>query len=291
MHFTKILCPTDFSPGSRQAVQVATRIASESNAELVLVHSWHIPPLAYSEFTYPAELMQELASVAKGSLDDAVRESAALGAKNVRGKLGAGVPWTEIVSVLEHGAYDLCVMATHGRTGISRVLVGSVAEKVIRYSPCPVLAVRPDTQAKPFRRVLVPTDFSDDAEQALDLAADVVVPDGVINLLHVVELPIANTGGVPDVDWARDLDMRAVVALERSAERVRGQGKAHVETVERIGYPGAEILRALDDDPRIDLVVMGTHGRTGIKRALMGSVAEKIVRHARCPVLVARKRA
>jgi nucleotide-binding universal stress UspA family protein len=105
----------------------------------------------------------------------------------------------------------------------------------------------------------------------------------------VVELPIAySSREVPDLDFGRDLDKRAAIALDRAASGIRG--KVRVATQARTGHPGAEILAALDGDPTIDLVVTGTHGRTGIKRALMGSIAEKTVRHARCSVLVARSR-
>jgi nucleotide-binding universal stress UspA family protein len=84
--------------------------------------------------------------------------------------------------------------------------------------------------------------------------------------------------------------MRAVAALDKEVERIKGATSVPITARNRIGYPGAQTLAAIDDDRTIDLVVMGSHGRTGIKRAFLGSVAEKVVRHARCPVLVARKR-
>jgi nucleotide-binding universal stress UspA family protein len=292
MTFTKILCPTDFSPGAQRAVREATRLARDAGAELVIAHCWYIPASAYSlEAPFPAYFTQQIVDDAQRDLDAAVAEATAAGASRVSGKLLVGVPWAEIVTLLEHEAFDLCVVGTHGRTGLARILVGSVAEKVIRHSPCSTLAVRPDGEAKPFTHALVPTDFSQSAAYALELAANVMQPRGAITVLHVVELPIMSSGDVPDQDFARDLDNRAALTLDQAVASMRTQTEIKVAACTRIGYPGAEVLAAVDDDPTIDLVVMGSHGRTGIKRALIGSVAEKIARHARCPVLVARKRA
>jgi nucleotide-binding universal stress UspA family protein len=290
MSFAKILCPTDFSPGAERALRVAARTAGETGAELVIVHSWYMPPNAYSlEAPFPADLTQEIVEDAQGGLDAAVRQAAADGAKRVSSKLLTGVPWAEIVRLLEQEAFDLCVIGTHGRTGLARILIGSVAEKVIRHSPCSTLAVRPGDELQPFAHALVPTDFSYNAEHALELAAEVVAPRGSITLLHVIELPVRYSGEVTNPDFARDLDKHAALALEQAAAKLRRLGDYRVTVRSRIGYPGAQTLAAIDDDATIDLVVMGSHGRTGIKRALLGSVAEKVVRHARCPVLVARK--
>jgi nucleotide-binding universal stress UspA family protein len=167
--------------------------------------------------------------------------------------------------------------------------LGSVAEKVIRHAPCSVLAVGPGSEAKPFSHVLVPTDFSDSAQHALELSAQLVAPTGTITLLHVIEVPVAYSGEVPVPDFERVLDKRAAAALDQAAARLASLTSATVRVRSRIGYPGAQTLAVLDDDRSVDLVVMGSHGRTGIKRVLLGSVAEKIVRHAGRPVLVARR--
>jgi nucleotide-binding universal stress UspA family protein len=151
-----------------------------------------------------------------------------------------------------------------------------------------VLAVRSDKEPKPFEHALVPTDFSASAEYAVDVAAQLVRPEGLVTLLHALELPIAYFPKVPDADFSRDLDKRTDIALEQAAAPI--EDRVRVTTSSRIGSPGAQILAAIDEDPTIDVVVMGSHGRTGIKRVVMGSVAEKVVRYARCPVLVARKR-
>jgi nucleotide-binding universal stress UspA family protein len=291
MTFTKILCPTDFSAGSQQALRVATRMASENNAELVIAHAWYLPPAGFGgEYVFPPSVIQDVVDDAQRGLDSVVAEASGAGAKKVSGTLLNGVPWVAIETLLDKQGFDLCVIGTHGRTGLSRIMLGSVAENVVRHSPCSVLAVRPDGEVKPFSHVLVPTDFSESARYAADMAAEIVQPGGAITLLHVLELPVSYSGEVWSADFARDLDKRGAAALDAQATRLRSKTTATVDIRSRIGYPGAQTLAALGDDPSVDIVVMGSHGRTGIKRVLLGSVAEKVVRHARCPVLVARKR-
>jgi nucleotide-binding universal stress UspA family protein len=291
MSAKKILCPIDFSPGSQQAMRVAVRLANEADGELVLVHVWYVPPSAFAgEYTFSPAVIQEMNDDAQQGLDEAVKEATSLGAKRVTAKLVTGVPWHAIVELLADPQFELVVIGTHGRTGLSRVMLGSVAEKVVRHAPCSVLAVRPDGEPRPFTHVLVPVDFSESSRHAMELAADFARSGAAITLLHSIEIPVAYSGETPGPDFARDLDRRSAELLAKWAAELKKKVSVPISTRSRIGRPGTETLAVLDNDRTIDLVVMGSHGRTGIKRALMGSVAEKVVRHARCPVLVARKR-
>jgi nucleotide-binding universal stress UspA family protein len=290
MAFKKILCPTDFSAGSRAALHAAVEVANRASAELVIAHASYVPPPAFAgEFVFPPHALQQVVDDAQREVDDAVREAITLGAKRVTGISVSGVPWAKIVGLLEDQAFDLCVIGTHGRSRLVGILLGSVAEKVVRHAPCSVLAVRADG-VKPFAHVLVPTDFSESARHALDLAAELVQPGGAITLLHVLESPVAFAGNVTASDVARAIDRGAASAMAAEAKRVAQTAPVDIRVRSRIGYPGAQTLAAVDDDDSIDLVVMGSHGRTGISRAVLGSVAEKVVRNARCPVLVARRR-
>jgi nucleotide-binding universal stress UspA family protein len=293
MSFRKILCPIDFSAGSQRAMQAAVRLTEEAGAELVLLHAWHVSASVFpAEYPLPPPILQHMSDDARKGLDGAVRDATALGAKRVTSTLLRGVPWVAITETLEDPGFDLVVIGTHGRTGLSRILLGSVAEKVIRHAPCSVLVVRPDGEVKPFTHALVPVDFSDSARHAVDLAAELVRPGGAgITLLHVVEAPVSYSGELPDPEFLQALDRHSAEHLDQWAAQLRGRVSVPVAIRSRVGWAGAEILAALDRDPYVDLVVMGSHGRTGLARVLLGSVAEKIVRHARCPVLVARKRA
>jgi nucleotide-binding universal stress UspA family protein len=286
MAIARILCPTDFSPDARQAVAVATRMARDTGAELVFTHVCHVPAtLRRLDGPFPPEVTDEMVEHAQRALDDTVLDARAAGASYAGNTLLRGVPWSEICGLLEGQAFPLCVIGTHGRTGIARFLLGSVAERVVRHAPCSVLVVPRAATPAPFAHVLVPTDLSGGASAALDLAVQLVVPHGSITLLHVIETP-AHFALVADV--RRDLEIRALVALEHAAAQLQEKTAATVHTCTRVGFPAVEILGAIDDDRATDLVVMGNHGRSGIARVMLGSVAEKVVRHAGRPVLIAR---
>ena len=286
MAFTRILCPTDFSPGAEHAMRRAIQIAKRTDAELVLAHVWHVPAIAFAnEQLALSSLRQNAIDDVQRELEAVVRAASAQLASPATATIRKGVPWTEIVSLLEEQAFDLCVIGTQGRTGLARVLLGSVTEKVVRHAPCSVLVVRPDDVAKAFQHVLVPTDFSTSAAHALDLAESLVSSEGRITLLHVLEVAGPSPGRVSDADVAY-LDDRAGTALRDLAAT---KSSERIAAVPRVGWPGVQILAELDEDQSIDLVAMGSHGRTGIKRALVGSVAEKVARYAHCPVLVSRE--
>jgi nucleotide-binding universal stress UspA family protein len=291
MAFKKILCPTDFSQGSAQALRSAARMANVDDAELTIAHAWFVPPSAFAgELPYPAYVLQDMIDDAQKGLEATMADARALGVKRVNIKLLTGVPWAEITQMIDNQGYDLAVVGTHGRTGISRIMLGSVAEKIVRHAPCSVLAVRPDSEPKPYQHILVPIDFSESAEIALEQVDETIRPGGAgVTLLHVVEIPVSYAGEPPVLDFARDLDKRSAEMLDTWAARLRSNAQVNVTTRSRIGRAGAEILAVLDTDPSFDAVVMGSHGRTGLKRALLGSVAEKVIRHAPCPVLVARR--
>jgi nucleotide-binding universal stress UspA family protein len=137
---------------------------------------------------------------------------------------------------------------------------------------------------------MCPIDFSVDAEQAAELAAK-LAPRGALTVFHVTELPFTYFGDRPISDIVQDLEVRSTQLADEAAMVLRGKVTVTVNAKTREGrFPGARILDEIDEDSSIDLVAMGSHGRTGIRRALLGSVAEKVVRHARCPVLVARRR-
>jgi nucleotide-binding universal stress UspA family protein len=286
MRFHKILCPIDFSDGSLQAMHTAIRLAKEGDAELILLHTWEIPAIALSENVIPATTFQRLSDAGEQGLATAVREAERLGAR-VTSRLLEGSAWRSVLDVASADPkIDLIVLGTQGRTGLSRVLLGSTAERVVRHAHCPVLVVRPGNEPRPFVHALCPTDFGPSARDALRMAGELVQPGGAgIEILHVLEIAAAYSGE-PRPDVIRDIDRRSTEELERTAAEVRAGARVPVGARTRVGWAGAEILRALENDQSIDLVVMGSHGRTGIGRFLLGSVAEKVVRHAHCPVLV-----
>jgi nucleotide-binding universal stress UspA family protein len=143
MEIHKLLCPIDFSPSSREAMVEAIELAGRRGAALTLFHV--IAPVAVSSPeamvvpTYDAALQRETDQ----ELEAWRAEARGLGAERVETKRVVGTPWDAIVTAAREGSFDLIVMSTHGRTGLAHVFIGSVAERVVRHAPCPVLVLRP----------------------------------------------------------------------------------------------------------------------------------------------------
>lgn len=180
---------------------------------------------------------------------------------------------------------SLICLATHGRTGLRRALLGSAAERVVRIADCPVLLVNPWVPGAPlqFKRVVVPLDGSERSEGVLAAAAELGRHFGSELILACVEdLPVG-TGA--------ELSAREHAWTVRSLEHAtRVLGRANVRTLVRRGPPGPELIEAIREASP-DVVLMTTHGRSGLARVALGSVAEHVIRHAPVPVLVERSRA
>jgi nucleotide-binding universal stress UspA family protein len=293
--FAKILCPIDFSPSSEYAAQVASRIAAESRAELVLVHVFREPSLAGLKYPIGADAIPHARHEAEKQLALAEREVSRLGAERLTSRLLSGAPWDQIVQTLEGDrAFDLAVVGSRGRAAIARFLLGSVAEKVVRHAPCSVLVARSRGvvgDAKPFGHVLCATDFSDASRPALARAGELAARGGAgITLFHAIEPVLVAGDQMLPADILADVDKRAAHAIEELAVELRASAPVQVTSAIDTGGAAQRALAVLDADTTFDLAVVGSHGRTGIGRALIGSVAERIVRHAPCSVLVARAR-
>lgn len=183
---------------------------------------------------------------------------------------------------------DLIVMGTHGRRGMDRLLMGSIAEEVVRLSPCPTLTVCGKKQPEPDRdinRILVPMGLSEHTESLFAHARAIGATYGArLDLVHVIEraaFPSVYGVDAPSTDDAA-VERRVRDALEPYVEAAQDMDVDATITVLR-GHPAAALLDMLDD-AAIDLVTIATHGRTGLQRLVMGSVAEKVVRMAPCPV-------
>jgi nucleotide-binding universal stress UspA family protein len=145
----RLLCPTDFSESAAAAERHATRLAQALGAELVLVHVASEGPLWHEGLITP-ELRGVFEAQRTWAADTLAARAAALtdfgvGARSI---VEVGVAWKEIVRLAKEEQADMIVMGTQGRTGLDRLLVGSVAERVHRHAPCPVLTVRPDADTK-----------------------------------------------------------------------------------------------------------------------------------------------
>lgn len=199
-----------------------------------------------------------------------------------------GHPYEEICKLAGELNADLIVLGSRGNTGLKRIFLGSTAERVVRFAPCPALVVRGGKPAKSgIRKILVPTDFSECAMVGLMYGALWAKTfDARLKLLYVLcpaapvlidriatNLPSEQMSIPADTK----LEMEALTKLD-FMEGVTSEPKI------RVGHPIDAICGESDD---VDLVVISTHGRTGFKHALLGSVAEQVVRYAECPVLIA----
>jgi universal stress protein A len=141
MGFKKILCPVDFSACSSEALKVAAELAREWGASLVLAHVWQPSQWSFGELA--PDVIQAAVDAEQAELQKTQVLAKELGVREVEARFLTGAPWDQLVSAARNDpAIDLIVMGTHGRTGLRHVVMGSVAEKVVRSAPCAVLVVR-----------------------------------------------------------------------------------------------------------------------------------------------------
>jgi nucleotide-binding universal stress UspA family protein len=293
-----ILVATDFSVTAGLALDRACELAAEHGAEVVLVHVLGpnpIPMAGPEVMVLPPNLDEQLREASREALDRAIAEAKDRGV-SVSGELETGPAALGVCSLAKRLDADLVVVGTRGNTGFKHLLLGSVAEAVVRESSVPVLTVHPgdDKPVGEVRKLLVPTDFSDDASHALDAVGALFEGAAAqieITLVHVYQLPVMVaplTGFGPELpvlaEGARDA---AHDALDPLADRLRARGY-QVTVVGREGDP-ATVVTELARSVGADLIAMGTRGLSKLKQLLLGSTAERVVQHAPCPVLTLRR--
>jgi nucleotide-binding universal stress UspA family protein len=282
MRIKSILCPIDFSPASLRALDYAIELAQNYSASLNLLNV--VSPVIPSSYEFPIDLGKLLASIEKDArarmqrlkktaMDAGVRATADVRVGEIRIAIDDAVRKRDI---------DMVVMGKHSRSGIERWFMGSVTERLLRLLPVPILIVsegKPRKHAPPtIRRIVTATDLSDRAADVVAystlLAQDA---DATVELLYVAP----QAAGI-DLPYEAPVDeVRA--KLERlvpAAARNSGKVTARITT----GIPYKEILDRVGRT-RPDLLVIGIHGKSRLERALLGSIAERVIRGATCPVL------
>jgi nucleotide-binding universal stress UspA family protein len=191
---------------------------------------------------------------------------------------------------------DLIVMGTHGREGLSRKLMGSVSEEVVRLAPCTVFTVREQIAFKPLgehlESITVPVDFSDHARAALHYAKALARSFGArLDVVHVIEEHLHpafyNTGVFSIYDIEPDIERKVLDELKKLVNDVGGPSP-ETQFIVRYGHPVQEILDWLEAQ-KSDLLVIATHGLSGLDRAVLGSVTGRVVRQAPCPVITVKR--
>jgi nucleotide-binding universal stress UspA family protein len=292
LNLDTILFPTDFSSVAEDAFSHAAHLALQSGAT---IHVFNVVtpegdtdanPMEFLPIT-PAET-NEIGSTAPQRMEVQTVTQERGTVPVVYTQTDSASPQTAIVDYATEHEVDLVVMGTHGRKGMDRLLSGSVAEEVVRRAPCPVftvLASEDQPPRTPIDRVVAPVDLSEQSALVRDHAAALATVYGAsLDLLHVVEEAAFPTAyGVDPLTPAQpDVQDRAREALESLAADLDDFPNL-VNTHVLAGYAARDIVDFADEHAA-DLLVMATHGRTGLQRFLIGSVTEKVVRSAPCPV-------
>ncbi len=293
--YDDILVPTDGSDHAARAAVHAEYLAATFDASVHLLCAVDIDAHAgpFSAGGVGEEFIDELRADARESIRDTEQR---LETAEVQTDVRTGRPSATILDYVEEADIDLITMGTHGRTGVRRTVLGSVAERVVSHADVPVLTTRvPDDgtidAAIDFEEVLVPTDGSDAVEPAVEHGLAVAEQTGArVHAVHVVYVGtgVSSPGIATPGEVLSELESVGEDATEQVARRAREAGLDAVTEV-RTGTP-ADSLVEYADEADIDLLAMGTAGRTGLSRFLLGSTTEQVIRHADQPVLAVNAR-
>lgn len=297
----RILCPIDFSDYSRRALDHAIAIARWYESTVTVLH---VSPSAQAAPVGPGPVVFEPILLSAVDRDRLLADTKAFASTEsapgitIDAAVREGSVAAEILEHAETMQANLLVIGTHGRSGFERLLLGSVAERVLRKARCPVMTVPgrlPDAvPAGPvlYKRILCPVDFSDASLHALKYAISLAQEaDGTLTILHVVAHELENPS---DIDFATAmtvgefLKQREEALRRRLREQVAGASEfCRVDSLVTHGKPWREVLRVADEQ-HSDLIVMGVQGRGAADLWLFGSTTQHVVREAPCPVLTLR---
>ncbi len=286
-----ILVPTDGSDraeiGARRGIDLATTIDADLHV-LSVVDTREIEPLRSNQ---DSSARTEREQLLNQKAEQAVDTVAGLAQTYLSGQITTaverGIPFQTINEYVETHNIGLIVMGTQGRTGPERVLLGSVVEKTLRTATVPVVTAAPtadvaEVGAEVYDDILLPTDGSEGAELAVEWGITLAeVYDATLHAVYSVDT--SGFGGVEGMGEIYDaLEETGRSALATVRKRVQ---EDDVSVAGHIGSgPAARTILSYCEEHDIDLVVMGTHGRSGVKRYLIGSVTETVVRNAAVPV-------
>lgn len=276
-----LLVPVDFSVTSKLALRFAAELAKQSHASLTLLHV--VPTLLGGRFL-PNTLLRKTAE----------KDLNQLAKKYLRHLphqilIEEGSAFQQICKIAEAKKADMVIMSTHGYTGYKHTLLGSTAERVVRYSPCPTFVLGPSVRSPKaqFKNILLPVDFSKNSKLLLNYAVKFAKSNRArLSLCHTVELPLYPPQAGPDMDTLkRSMVKQAQAKLKALAQKLP-PGMGSSQSV-RVGDAFDEIAQEARAR-KSDLIIISTHGYTGIQYMILGSTTEKVLRSAPCPVLVKR---
>jgi nucleotide-binding universal stress UspA family protein len=300
----RILCPIDFSDHSRRALDHAIAIARWYESTVTVLHVFSTAPVAAFG---PGPMVFEAIVLTPVDRDrlladtKAFAETESAPGVTIEAVVRDGNTAGEILEQATGMKADLLVIGTHGRSGFERLVLGSVAEKVLRKASCPVMTVPrrlPDAvPAGPvlYKRILCPVDFSESSLHALKYAISMAQEaDGQLTVLHVVEHELQNTADMASVAYDTGMTVGDFLKergedLGRRLQEVAGAPEfCSVESLMTPGKPWREVLR-IAAERQCDLIVMGVQGRGAADLWFFGSTTQHVVREASCPVLTLRR--
>ncbi len=295
----KIAVGIDFSPESELAARQALEIARHVGGEVILVHAAltvELPEVGEQAEPGPLPSMDTLRDRLaeqrardRGRLAE-LRERLAGQGPVISQVLVEGHPEEALCSAADELGAAITIVGTHGLTGLRWFLLGSVAQHVVRASRTDVMVARRPAGRRGFRRILVATDFSASSEHALDRALELAAPDAELHAVHFYHLHPALGWGERGVILAPELEESLARDFQEQGEKIleprrrRGGPRLMFHVVHGSPLPG--VVHWLEQH-EFDLAALGSHGRRGFRRAVLGSVAEAVVRRAPCSVLVA----
>jgi len=294
LQLQKILFPTDFSKCSEQALAHAVFLAEKYEAEIYVLHVITIfedqPSIVSNEIAETKEMVKKLEDVAEKQLNK-ILDSHCSNDIKITTEIKRGL--SAAPAILEYSSenkIDLIIMGTHGRRGLGHLLLGSAAEEVVRLAPCPLFTIRELKDPKPVMHVnniLVPIDFSNYSEKALAYASEIAQSyNAQLQVLHIIEETMHPAFSVTGKSSIFDLVPDIKDDSRKRAEKIlsnfvsdRVKSKIFIQG----GRAANDIIKFAKENST-DLIVIATHGLTGLEHMLLGSVTEKVVRMAHCPV-------
>jgi nucleotide-binding universal stress UspA family protein len=290
-----IVAGVDLSVPSEQALDRAAALAQHNAALLVMVNAQaDDAPIENVDNEVLKQLGEVSAAVRVEEAKRLAEKVQQLTARGISVELvtRTGAPGEVISEVAKERGADLIVIGTHGHTGLQRFLLGSVATAVLRHAPCDVLVCRGVSGPSPFLRPLVATDFSAAAARALRNAAQLSAAGAPIEVVHAWQLPAGSWGatllGQARFPWSTVRDAVLASAQTQADKLVAGFADlGHPLHVRLVQGPPQSVITSAAESGGHDLIAIGTHGLRGFRRLLLGSVAESVIRHAPCSVLVA----
>jgi nucleotide-binding universal stress UspA family protein len=286
VRFQKILCPVDFFKPSTHAFNYALKLAANYGAG---VHALHVvAPVIPAAYGAPFSVEELTTGLEKESerLLKKLKSGAEKSGVSVTTEVRMGDIDLEIRHAVESQKADLVVMGTHGRRGFERLVMGSVAERMIRHCPVPLITVGPGRKgaAPPdIRRILITTDFSEGTRNAMDYGLSIAQEcQAKVTLLHVIHDLAADPTAKHHEELFRNIQIEMQKLIPEDA-----LNWCEVETRIEAGLP-YQVISEFVQSGKFDLLVMNIHGKNMLDRVLVGSTAERTVRAASetCPILL-----